>query len=97
MASDERRERVQALFEDLKTKHGLLILAHSTNCGAKQFLADAIPAQTSHLMDTCLVDKPTLSPSTDTAASYRRHVPSCRGLVLFCGAECAQQVMYHPV
>ena len=35
-ASDERRERVQALFEDLKAKHGLLILAHSTDCGPKQ-------------------------------------------------------------
>ena len=35
-ASDERRERVQALFEDLTTKHGLLILAHSTDCGPKQ-------------------------------------------------------------
>ena len=27
---------------------------------------------------------------TYTAASYRRHVPCCRGLVLLCGAECVQ-------
>ena len=37
-------------------------------------------------------------PSRSGTARYRRCDPCCRGLVLYvCGAECAQQAMYHPV